>query len=157
MIKIVILADTHGNTKDIQKLVPILSESDIILFAGDGLKDLNILPPDIYKKVRAVKGNCDLLSADREVIFDVSGKKILLTHGDMYGVKSGLTKLCLHAREVKADIVIFGHTHFAEVLTFDKTMFINPGTLSRYAEKKTFAYLVIANGKPTCVINESFF
>jgi predicted phosphodiesterase len=41
----------------------------------------------------------------------LSGKKILFTHGDLYGVKYGMDGITSLARENGADIALFGHTH----------------------------------------------
>ena len=71
MKKIVILSDTHGNRADLQKMHNILSEADLILFAGDGANDMLTLPRDILNKVIAVSGNCDLSAFEKERLVDV--------------------------------------------------------------------------------------
>ena len=40
------------------------------------------------------------------------GKKIFITHGDLYGVKYGMTNIYYKGKEVGADIVLFGHSQF---------------------------------------------
>ena len=39
------------------------------------------------------------------------GKRVFFSHGHMYGVKVGLEQFLEGARNVKADIALFGHTH----------------------------------------------
>lgn len=157
MDKITILSDTHGNVSDLVKLTRIMEESDYVFFAGDGLKDFYALPYEITKKLKAVSGNCDFLSSKKELLLTVSDKRIFICHGDAYGVKSGLTKLSLRAKELNCDVVVYGHTHTPSVITYDGVTYVNPGTLSKHSLTKTFAYMVIGNGKVVATINNSFF
>ncbi len=157
MIKAVILSDTHGNVSDLLKLKQILSEADMVLFAGDGDNDFASLPKDIYAKTKIVSGNCDYARFPKEIIFEAEDHKILLCHGDRFHVKGGLTSLYYYAKEKSCDIVIYGHTHENKILKFDDVLFINPGNLQKYSTKKTFCYLVINGKKVVATINDSFF
>lgn len=157
MIKAIVLSDTHGNVSDLQKLSGLLSEADMILFAGDGANDFSVLPPSMLKKAKIVSGNCDYPVYPRELIFQAENHKILLCHGDRYCVKSGLNTLFYYAKENCCDIVIYGHTHESKVLKFDDILFINPGNLSKYSTDKTFCYLVLNGDKAVATINDSFF
>ena len=121
-----------------------MAECDYIVHLGDYYRDLHPFYQEYCDKIYAVKGNCD--GGGDDLVFEVEGKKILLTHGDRYGVKSTLLKLVLRAKEVGADLVLFGHTHIAESCEIDGITFINPGTLSVYG-KQTYCYTVIAGGK----------
>lgn len=156
MKKIIILSDTHGNLNDLKKLTPLLDEADLILFAGDGVKDFSVFPLEIYKKIKMVSGNCDFSTIDRELIFEVEKKRIMLCHGDRYMVKSGLMPLFLHSKEKDCNVVVYGHTHDARIDEHEGIMFINPGTLSRYS-MKSFCYLVISGDKAVATINDGFF
>lgn len=157
MEKVVILSDTHGNLKDLEKLTPILQEADRILFAGDGANDFNIFPPEIYKKIKIVSGNCDFSRFPKELVFNIENKRVLLCHGDRYGVKSGLIRLYLRAKELKCDVAVYGHTHEKSIEEKDGILFVNPGTLSKFAPCKTFAYTVFSENKIIAAINENFF
>lgn len=157
MEKIIILSDTHGNTADLIKLEQLFNEADHIVFAGDGINDFNYLNKDNYKKLIAVSGNCDQFFTQKEKIFTLGGKKILLTHGDLYRVKSTKLNLLYKAKEENVNIVIYGHTHSPIVEEIEGVLFINPGTLYKYGTKKTFAYLTIFEGKAVANINTTFF
>lgn len=133
MEKIVILSDTHGNIRDLEKLSSVLQEADQVLFAGDGANDFNIFAPEIYKKIRIVSGNCDFSSHPKELVFNIENKRVLLCHGDRYGVKSGLIRLYLRAKELKCNVVVYGHTHEKSIQEKDGIAFINPGTLSKFS------------------------
>ncbi len=156
MKKIIILSDTHGNLNDLKKLTLLFKEADLILFAGDGVNDFIVFPLEIQEKIKMVSGNCDFSSIDRELIFEVEKKRIMLCHGDRYKVKSGLMPLYLHAKERGCDIVVYGHTHEARIDEYEGILFINPGSLYNY-RMESFAYLVISGDKAVAKINDSFF
>ena len=83
----------------------------------------------------SVRGNCDWCCnvPDREE-FTLCGKKIFITHGHIYGVKQGLSRITAYGHSINADIVLFGHTH-QQIVTVDGSMLImNPGSLGYNAE-----------------------
>ena len=141
------LSDSHGCTKNILEVLSRqIKRPDGIIFLGDGLRDFTYCDlGDI--PLYSVRGNCDSklfpieLYADDERILDIYGKKIMLTHGHTYGVKSGMSRLIYAAAEKNADVVLFGHTHIpleayidkdnSEML--DKPLYImNPGSVGSY-------------------------
>jgi putative phosphoesterase len=72
---------------------------------------------DNKDKLIAVRGNCDFCcDVKDELFFEIEKLKILLTHGDKYSVKNNLKLLKYRAEELKADIVIYGHTHINELM-----------------------------------------
>ena len=75
-----VISDTHGNTKVLQRLVDIARESDYVIFCGDGLRDLKTLPYDVQTKVIAVSGNCDFSydKNEKEKVLEIENNKILL-------------------------------------------------------------------------------
>jgi len=64
---------------------------------------------------------------------EISGKRIVYTHGDLYGAKYGTGGLEKLARDKNADIVLFGHTHTTElkyVSEYEKPFYLfNPGSI----------------------------
>ena len=144
-----ILSDTHGNIAAMNKLKGIMAECDYIIHLGDYHRDLQSFSEEFCEKIYSVNGNCD--GGGKDLVFEVDGKKILLTHGDRYDVKSSLYKLLLKAKEIKADVVMFGHTHCPVVEERDGILFINPGTLNGYTEK-TYCYMVLTGGKAVAKI-----
>lgn len=138
-------SDSHGSALP-QKLVNIALESKYVFFLGDGLRDLGDVLQ--HKALHAVAGNCDLASFgfEREEIVEIGKHKILLTHGDRYGVQYGLTSLSLRARELECDTVFYGHTHFASIDTSDGITFICPGSVdNRRYGRSTYAYAVLTD------------
>ncbi|MBQ9514105.1 MAG: metallophosphoesterase [Clostridia bacterium] len=143
MKTLLILSDTHNNIKDMEKLVPIMKDSDYIIHLGDYQKDIKLFR-EFSQKIYSVKGNCD--GGGDDLLLEIEKVKLLLTHGDRYSVKTTLYNLLLRAKEVGANAVLYGHTHIAKTEEIDKITFINPGTLSLYSEK-TYAYCVISGNK----------
>ena len=92
----------------------------------------------------AVKGNCDFDNVEDELVFEVEDKNIFLCHGDRYGVKYGLEKIEKKAKDVDADIVVFGHTHTPLCIEKDNILYINPGSVS-LPRDVTYRSLVILN------------
>ncbi|MBQ7408154.1 MAG: metallophosphoesterase [Clostridia bacterium] len=150
MKSFIVFSDIHGNTSALPVLKGLISENSGGIFAGDGLGAIASLK---IGEFYAVKGNCDF-SGESEMIFDVEGVKILLTHGHLYRVKSGYLQILYRAKEVGAKVVIFGHTHEPLIAEEDGILMINPGTCSNYSYKKTIAYLVINGNKATAFIND---
>lgn len=114
---IVVASDTHGKAARLAEVMR-RTNADILLFLGDGLRDLCVV--DAAVTVRAVRGNCDWYSmADApELRLEVfGGCRILMMHGHRYGVKSGLDAALAVAAQNEADVLLYGHTH----LPFEKT------------------------------------
>lgn len=116
-MNILILSDSHGRS-DLVREVMERTRPDLLLFCGDGLRDL--LYCDLPCPLFAVKGNCDLMPpplpyADGEVgdetLIPIDNMKLLLMHGHRYGVKGGLGAAIARAASCDADALIFGHTH----------------------------------------------
>ena len=149
MKKIVVLSDTHGNISAIERLTDIMKESDYVFHLGDYQSDIALFNREFGDKIHSVKGNCDMGGGDE--ILDVEGVKIMITHGNEYGVKNGLTRLNFKAKEVGANVVFYGHTHVAKIEEFDGITFINPGALKSFINK-TYCYAVVHNGKLTAKI-----
>lgn len=156
MIKITVISDTHGNLVDIDKMAQIILESDYVFHLGDHYDDMKNLKGVLNEKLYRVHGNCDW-GEQKEIIVQIEGHKILATHGDLYGVKLGTDRILNKAKSEGCDIVLFGHTHIAEIKKEDGVVMINPGALSKYSTNKSFAYVVISKEKVVPVINETFF
>lgn len=142
-MRILVVSDTHGDFYSFKKAIEAQRSAEIIIHCGDSrdeLDNIRMLYPN--KAIIAVKGNCDfssmLPSVEERVI---EGKKLFITHGHLYNAKMTLYPLCCAAREAKADIVLFGHTHNA-IAEYDNGLYIlNPGSLSGY--NASYAYIDI--------------
>ena len=147
MKTIVVFSDIHhAGVPD--KILSVANEADYVFFLGDGISHLGDLL--FHKGLVAVKGNCDFVSFSREEVVEIEGVKILITHGDLHGVKRDLLPLYYSAKELGCGLVCYGHTHYAKAEKVDDITFINPGAIhSPVIGNPTYAYIVINKGKIT--------
>lgn len=147
MKTVTVISDTHGNRRALDKLATVFAESDYIIHLGDTSDDgvgLRTAYPD---KTFLVNGNCDFVKLGvNELTLQIEGVKIFATHGHLYSAKHTHDRLVRRAKELDCNIVLYGHTHRADEREIDGVMVLNPGTLSRYAQK-SYGYLVINGTK----------
>ena len=145
MKKIVVFSDSHSYPLP-QSFLNVVAEADMTVFCGDGLSSLSDLM--LNKNFYAVKGNCDFVAFDEELTLEVEGVKIFITHGHKYSVKSSLLNLEYKAKEIGADLVLFGHTHEPLEIVSDGITLINSGSMSKNVfGERTYCYIVIADKK----------
>lgn len=154
MKKIIVVSDTHGSVKGLEKLMPLIAENDYFIHLGDGVGDVREIMRHYPDKVYYCAGNCDFFSLlPDEGTLEVEQLKIMYCHGHKYGVKKDLDIVARVAKERGCDVVLYGHTHSALITEIDGVTLINPGTL-RYpaGEGGSYCYLVVEKNKPTAVI-----
>jgi putative phosphoesterase len=154
MKRIIVISDTHGSTKGIEKLLPLIAENDYVIHLGDGAGDMREVMSLYPEKVYLCAGNCDFFSPlPLEGTLDVEQLRIMYCHGHRYGVKRDLDIVAEAARAHGYDIVLYGHTHSALITEINGVTLINPGTL-RYpaGEGGSYCYLVVEKNKHTAVI-----
>ena len=143
-MKLLIFSDAHGQGERIQQVIDNVSGVDYLLYAGDKVSDLDRVNLPSQIKVEAVPGNRDFeVDLPHDKIIKVANKKIFITHGDRYQIKWGLDKLYYKAKEVEADIVIFGHNHSRLAIEEGGILFFNPGSISLPRDKKPPSYGMI--------------
>ncbi len=152
----VIFSDSHGREN---RLLDVLQRQirppAAIFFAGDGLRDIEILEQTDVS-IHAVAGNCDWIALrEQESLITVEKFKVFLTHGHLYGVKNGYDRLVARGAAIGADVILFGHTHLPHcerigegtcvcdrVLTKPLYLF-NPGSIS----EGSFGVMTVQNGR----------
>ncbi len=154
MKKLIVIADSHGNKKAVEKLLPLVAENDYLIHLGDGAGDVRSLAEQFPDKVYRCAGNCDFFSPlPAEEILGVERLRIFCCHGHKYGVKRDLQALAAAAKARDCDIALYGHTHRAKISEIDGVTLINPGTLSLSSERGgSYCYLVIEKEKATPVL-----
>ena len=155
-MKILLISDTHGKLSNLRILMSRMHHVDLVLHMGDAEGDEGEIRAMLNCSVEFVKGNCDTFSREEdEKVLEIGAHRILMTHGHRRGVNWDLSGLEVQAKEVKADVVCFGHTHVPEQSEKDGTLFINPGSLSRPRQdghRPSFAVLEI-DGKEKCHVS----
>jgi len=129
-MKIGIISDTHGNRRVIDKALKTEPDVDLWLHAGDYTRDGEYLTKKSPVPVKMVAGNNDVYFGNEypeELLFDVAGLKIWMTHGHHQRVKWDLKTIAAEGKKLAADIVVFGHTHEATVEYIDSVILLNPG------------------------------
>ncbi len=133
-MRVIVISDTHGNFHILQKILDRhQSEASLVIFLGDGLREFEAVQA-LYPKLEyhCVAGNCDFASmAKRTDLVFAAGKRLLITHGDSFGVKSSTERLLKTARDNHADIALFGHTHCGMTQFVDGIYLMNPGSPAR--------------------------
>lgn len=133
LMKIIVLSDSHGRVGLIQDVIE-KEKFDKLIFLGDGLRDFAYIED---KRIIKLAGNCDFFTycEAKEMRLELSGVKLLATHGHLYDVKRGLGGLVLEAKKKEINLVLFGHTHMSYCETIDGITFLNPGSIAngRYA------------------------
>ena len=137
-LKILIASDTHGCVDLLIEAISRNPDLDAVIFLGDGISDMEFVSE--YFRLRniswfAVRGNCDFdrifrnMPLEKTATLDLAGHRIVYTHGDAYGVKGGMDGLYALAKNTKADIVLYGHTHRRKEEYKDGVYYVNPGSL----------------------------
>ena len=144
-MKALVISDSHGNFTSALTAHDQAGPVDALIHLGDGCGDAELLRSALDIPVISVAGNCDFgTDVPRELLWECEGKKILLVHGDIYRVKSGLALLEQRARELQVDAVLFGHTHVAMQEERSGLLMLNPGTLIKGGRFQSYAILTIA-------------
>lgn len=143
-MKILVISDTHGKLNKVREIFPKLKNIDLIIHAGDYMRDGEALSKEFGIPVVAVKGNCDgsRSSDDFEIVKTEYGN-ILVTHGHMQQVNYQLTALMYKAMENECKAVVFGHTHCSLIEESNGIHFINPGSLTQPRDGSSGSYAII--------------
>lgn len=130
ILRLLIISDSHGRVKPVERAINE-AKADAIIFLGDGIRPVMGLQSIYYDKVfYFVKGNCDFISCKATELLEANGKKVFFTHGHLYNVKTTYEKIEIAAKQNKADIALFGHTHIPYQQYNNGLHLLNPGSLS---------------------------
>ena len=155
MMLVGIVSDTHGDKDAITKVINVLKDCDLIIHAGDNFIDGIAIHKAMDKPVFGVVGNCDFEACEEELELEIESFKFYITHGHLYKVKTSIEFLEKQAQKLDAKVVIYGHSHEANILLKDEILYINPGSPSKPRGKNvpTLAILKIEDGllKPKIV------
>ncbi len=144
-MRILVVSDSHGNAGALCRAIEEQPTARTVIFLGDGLRDAEQAQQRYPERTfYTVPGNCDMFScapALREET--LGGRRFFFTHGHVQDVKYGLYRLELAARERRASVVLFGHTHRPYEDYADGLYFLNPGSIGHGG---TYGYVDIVGG-----------
>ena len=126
-MRILVLSDSHGNVENMARCVE-LTEPDVILHLGDCQRDAEALHRQFPSlPMQSVPGNCDWGAVDApEVLTEYGGVRILMMHGHTRNVKASTLSAVYAAREMGAQVLLFGHTH-RPLVDYDGSLWVmNP-------------------------------
>lgn len=131
-MRILVLSDSHGNVENMARCVE-LTEPDVILHLGDCQRDAETLHRQFPSlPMQSVPGNCDWGAVDApEVLTEYGGVRILMMHGHTRNVKASTLSAVYAAREMGAQVLLFGHTH-RPLVDYDGSLWVMyPGSVGR--------------------------
>lgn len=154
-MRIFLVSDTHGNQPALLKAHEAAGSCDAVIHLGDGEQDTLLLKVvDDQTQLFQVAGNCDLGSTvPRELICSFGKVRLLLCHGDRYGVKTGLSSLIERGHAAAVDVALYGHTHLAQSVELEGLLLVNPGTLAAPAPFKSYAILELTESGISATIH----
>ena len=160
-MKILVFSDTHGNTDFmIEAIKKHMNDTDLIIHLGNNATDtlpLNYICGHIASICILGNNDSSVKGAYPEHCFTagVTGVRIFACHGHTYGVNNDTNSLYMKGVHTRSDIVLYGHTHIAEISEKDGIYIINPGSCSlpRGKEPPSYAVIRIEDGNimPTIV------
>ena len=154
-MKILVVSDSHGQDLYLAKALDREWPVDAMLHLGDSQEDQEefayILAGENVP-LYMVKGNCDYdPSYPMQLVVELGGHRILMTHGHMCSVSYGTQELVYKARENDCSIAVYGHTHVPEI--DDSTpglLILNPGSITfprQRGRKRSYLILELEAGK----------
>ena len=138
MLRYMVVSDSHNSSVYLERAARRFQKENCagLIHLGDVVEDARALEKMTGVAVELVAGNCDGFSRERRsAMLSVEGLRVLLVHGDAYGVKYTYDRLSYAASEQNAQVALFGHTHEPFAGFVGGVLLVNPGALKlgRYA------------------------
>ncbi len=134
---ILILGDLHipGRAKEINPIIREHIENrkkdyTLILCTGDLTSSKTLEYLFTLGCVKTVRGNMDSMELPEYIIENIQGIRLGLIHGDQVYPRGDYKLLNNIARQLKVKILVSGHTHSSFSLEFNKTILLNPGSVT---------------------------
>lgn len=130
-MRILIVSDTHRKNDNFFRAVEEAAPIDMVIHCGDAEGSEYTISEGAGCPVQIVLGNNDFFSnLPRELMLEIAGYKVWVTHGHNYYVSMNHEIIMEEARSRGADIVMYGHTHKPAVEIKEDLIAVNPGSLS---------------------------
>lgn len=149
-MKALVFSDSHRSLSGMMQAID-LHQPDQVIHLGDLLEDAETVSYAYPKlPVCTVPGNCDGWTMEPlKKRITLAGKKILLSHGHLWGVKSGYDAAIAEARICGVDVLLFGHTHKAVCRQLEDGLWMmNPG-----ASRSSYGVILIDGQTFSCSIH----
>ena len=131
MKKVLVVSDTHGRTKYLERVLEKEKPIDQLLHLGDVGNDVDYIEVIAECACCFVPGNNDFYSRlPGERLIRLEGIPIFMTHGHYHYVNARKDMLRAAAVQRGARIALFGHTHVPFCEEMDGVLVANPGSIS---------------------------
>lgn len=147
-MKVLLVSDTHRHLNHFVTVLERVSPVDRILHLGDAEGEEDVIRSLAGSTpVDFVAGNNDFFShEDKEKEIMLGNYRVLMTHGHLYGVSTGISRLASEGEARGAQVVLYGHTHRPAIDHWGNLTLMNPGSLSyprQQGRKPSFGILEI--------------
>lgn len=149
-MKIFVVSDTHGNTREFINTVNSMGKPNLIIHLGDYVEDGMKIEEMTGVETIIVKGNGDYFHPrfNEDEILTIKDKRVFITHGHSYNVRYNEDNLLYRGEELNADLILFGHTHVPLLFKETGIIVMNPGSPSlprSFNRRKTFGIINIGD------------
>ena len=148
-MKVLVFSDSHRSLSGMYSAIET-HHPDQVIHLGDLMEDAQEVAC-AYPRLPfcMVPGNCDGWTTEplkKQIL--LAGKRILLSHGHLWGVKQSPYAAIADARASNADLLLYGHTHQAVLRTLeDGLILLNPG-----ASRSTYGLIELTHSSIDCCI-----
>ncbi len=144
------MSDTHGDQDVINRVSNRHMDVDAVIHCGDSELSFD---HEFLEGAKRVRGNCDRdTKFPEEELFTIADKRIFVTHGHLFNVKSTTMNLFYRAKELEADAVFFGHSHVLGCEVSDNILFVNPGSLLKPRGLDDKSYVIVESSEDIWVV-----
>ncbi len=130
-MRVLIVSDTHGRHRNLDRALEAAGSIDLFVHLGDVEGGECYIDAVVPCEKHIVRGNNDFFSdLPREEEFYIEDKKVFITHGNNYYVSLGPEQIREEGLARGADIVMYGHTHRPYLDQHEDIIVLNPRSLS---------------------------
>lgn len=147
-VKILVVSDSHGSRRGLQKIIDRELPFDCLIHCGDGVEDLGRIRLPQAVQVLSVAGNMDRAgSQERLIETSLHNISFLICHGDQFGAHYDYDRLIDEGLCRGVNIICCGHTHMPYLRDYPPLLF-NPGP----ADKGLYGIIILdaAAAEPKC-------
>ncbi len=148
-LKILVFSDSHRSLSGMYDAIDA-HKPDQVIHLGDLERDAEAAA-ERYPLLPfcTVPGNCDgWTSEELKKLVTLDGKRVLLSHGHIWQVKRGYDTAIAEARRVRADLLLFGHTHQAYCERLEDGLWVlNPGS-----SRSSYGLITVKDGAVRCEV-----
>lgn len=143
-MKLLLVSDTHGRQKALEQALS-LEKPDFLCHMGDVERAEDEIRAIANCPLAMISGNNDFYTdLSPEVLFELEGFRIFMTHGHYYYLYGGTDRLMTAGRKKGAYIVLYGHTHCPSLEIKQDIILANPGSLTYpRQEKRRPSYMLL--------------